>query len=417
MYRVLLLFVVGFLATFGYVTWIRSTAPQAPPPAASPAGPDAIAAATKPDASASPTAAATSVDESSKRIVLKPAAESKPAAVVSNASSSDEAPPIPAPAGMVWIPGGEFTMGSDDPDAKPDEQPPHKVRVGGFFMDVTEVTNAQFRAFTQATGYVTMAEKAPTLEEIMKQVPPGTPPPPKEALVPGSLVFTPTEGPVALDDFTQWWRWQPGADWKHPDGPKSNIEGRDNHPVVHVSYDDVLVYCKWAGKRLPTEAEWEYAARGGLQGKPYVWGDDPINDAIVRANIFQGGFPYRNTNTDGFTATAPVKTFKPNGYGLYDMSGNVWEICSDWYRPDTYQQQAKASVVDNPAGPSTSYDPREPYAPKRVVRGGSFLCNACYCKGYRVSARMSTSVDSGLNHTGFRCVMSPEQARAAQAAK
>ncbi len=311
------------------------------------------------------------------------------------------------PPGMRWIPGGEFTMGSEEPGARANERPAHRVRLDGFWIDETEVTNAQFRAFVAATGYRTTAENPPDVRAILKQVPPGTPPPAKEELVPGSVVFTPTRGPVPLDDHSRWWRWQPGADWRHPEGPGSRIEGKDDHPVVQVSWDDAAAYAAWAGKRLPSEAEWEYAARGGLEGKPYVWGDEPFSESRPQANIWQGDFPHRNAARDGFAGTAPVKSFPPNGYGLYDMAGNVWEWCGDWYRPDTYQRRAGREVV-NPAGPADSFDPREPQTPKRVIRGGSFLCSDCYCSGYRPSARMSSSPDTGLSHTGFRCVMTSE---------
>jgi formylglycine-generating enzyme required for sulfatase activity len=309
---------------------------------------------------------------------------------------------------MVWIPGGEFTMGTDSELGWPDERPAHRVRVDGFFMDETDVTNAQFREFVEATGYVTTAEKPPDEEEIMRQVPPGTPRPPKEKLVPGSLVFTPTSGPVGLQDFSQWWRWTPGADWKHPEGPDSDIDGKDDHPVVHVSWDDAVAYAKWAGKRLPTEAEWEFAARGGLDNKPYVWGDDPPADTNIRANIWQGHFPYENTAKDGYLRTSPVKAFPPNGYGLYDMSGNVWQWCSDWYDRELYRKRAGKGVTANPKGPDRSLDPQRPFMPQRVQRGGSFLCHDSYCSRYRPSARHGCSYDSGMSHVGFRCVKSPE---------
>jgi sulfatase modifying factor 1 len=316
-------------------------------------------------------------------------------------------PPSPPPPGMRWIPGGEFFMGSDATDAWPHEGPPHRVRVHGFWMDETEVTNAQFRAFVEATGYVTTAEKKPNWEEIKKQVPPGTPKPPDDQLVAASMVFSPPAGPVPLDDFTAWWAWVPGADWRHPEGPGSSLEGKDDHPVVQVSWDDAVAYAQWAGKRLPTEADWEFAARGGLPAKHYVWGDEPVSESRPQANIWQGEFPHRNTKADGFAGAAPVKSFPPNGYGLYDMAGNVWEWCSDWYRPDTYELQLAASqggVIDNPQGPEKSFDPSEPFAPKRVQRGGSFLCHATYCSSYRPSARRSTTPDSSMCHLGFRCV-------------
>ena len=318
-------------------------------------------------------------------------------------------PPHPMAAdGMVWIPGGEFTMGSEGDEARPVERPAHRVRVDGFWMDATEVTNAQFRAFVEATGHVTTAERAPTREEIMEQVPPGTPPPSEDMLVAASLVFTPPEAPVPLHRYDLWWRWVPGADWRHPEGPGSDLEGRDDHPVVHVSYDDAAAYARWAGKRLPTEAEWEFAARGGLEGKRFTWGDDAVSDDAPRANIWQGTFPHANAERDGFPRTAPVRSFPENGYGLHDMAGNVWEWCSDFSRPDTYRTRRDDLTV-NPRGPKTSLDPRDPHAPKRVLRGGSFLCHDSYCSAYRPSARRGQSLDTGMSHVGFRCVKDPSK--------
>jgi formylglycine-generating enzyme required for sulfatase activity len=314
-----------------------------------------------------------------------------------------------APPGMVWVPGGEFTMGTDSDLGWPDEKPAHRVKVDGFFMDQTEVTNAQFRRFVEATGYVTTAEKPVDTEAILRQLPPGTPPPPRENLAPGSLVFTPTAGPVKLNDFSQWWKWTPGACWKHPEGTGSNIDGKDDHPVVHVSWDDAVAYAKWAGKRLPTEAEWEFAARGGLAGKPYVWGDErPGTGGKWQCNIWQGEFPHRNTALDGFERTAPVGSYPPNGYGLFDMAGNVWEWCADWYDRDLYRKRAGRGVAVNPAGPDRSSNPARPFTPERVQRGGSFLCSDAYCTRYRPSARHGCSPDTGMSHVGFRCVQSRE---------
>ena len=308
--------------------------------------------------------------------------------------------------GMRWIPGGEFAMGSDTPDSRDDEHPIHKVRVDGFWMDETDVTNAQFRKFVEATGYVTTAERKPDWEELKKQLPPGTPKPPEDKLVPASIVFTPTSGPVPLNDYSQWWNWVPGADWKHPHGPGSNIDGKDDYPVIQVSWDDATAYAKWAGKQLPTEAQWEFAARGGLDGKKYWWGnEDPTDDGPFHCNIWQGHFPDNDTAKDGYTEPSPVHAFKPNGYGLYDMAGNVWQWCADWYRGDTYAMEAQGGVATNPPGPANSLDPEEPYTPKHVIRGGSFLCNASYCSSYRVAARMKSTPDSSTNHTGFRCVI------------
>lgn len=319
-------------------------------------------------------------------------------------------------AGMVWIPAATFTMGAVEGDtaARSDERPRHQVTVEGFWMDETEVTNAQFKAFVKATRYVTTAERKPVWEEMKKQLPPGTPKPPDEVLVPGSLVFRQPGTPVPLDNPAYWWEWRPGASWRNPEGPGSSIEGRDNHPVVHVSWDDAVAYAKWAGKRLPTEAEWEWAARGGIRDAIYTWGNDPLEQGDPRANTWQGNFPNENTRRDGFDRAAPVRSFKPNGYGLYEMAGNVWEWCQDWYRHDYYQTangqatngQAtnRPEGVSNPPGPTSSFDPDEPTVPKRVQRGGSFLCHDSYCASYRVAARMKSSPDTGLQHSGFRCV-------------
>ena len=326
------------------------------------------------------------------------------------------------PAGMVWIPGGEFTMGSTDSLARPDESPLHRVRVDGFWMDVTEVTNAQFAEFVKATGYKTVAERPVDWEELKKQLPEGTPRPDEKMLLPGSLVFTPPDQPVDLRAYEQWWSWTTGASWRHPQGPGSSIDGKDNHPVVHIAYEDAVAYCNWAGKSLPTEAQWEFAARGGLDHTINVWGNEPVD--AKRANIWQGHFPDKNTAEDGFALAAPVKSFPPNAFGLYDMAGNVWEWCSDLYRPDTYarrmlelDQAGKKGadrVIANPTGPARSYDPRNPDSPEsRVHRGGSFLCNDSYCASYRPSARMAAPPDTGLQHLGLRCVMSPAQAELA----
>lgn len=284
-------------------------------------------------------------------------------------------PKKPYPPGMVWIPAAEFSMGGSGGPTRKDEFPVHKVRLNGFWMDETEVTNAQFKKFVQATGYVTTAEKKPEWAELKKQLPPGTPEPPSSKLVPGSLVFHQTKTPVPLNDYSQWWDWIPGASWKHPLGPESSIAHQDNYPVVQVSWYDAVAYCKWAGKRLPTEAEFELAARGGSPNKIYSWGDEAPSGKNAKINFWQGGFPYENKQLDGYALSAPVKSFAPNGYGLYEIIGNVWEWCSDWYRADYYNSLATAgSIANNPEGPSAGFDPTEPYMPKRVVRGGSFLC-------------------------------------------
>lgn len=307
---------------------------------------------------------------------------------------------------MVPISGGTFLMGGDNAQADKDEYPKHKVTVDGFYMDVHEVTNAQFNAFVIATGYLTTAEKKPDWEDLKKQLPPGTPKPDESQFVAASLVFTPPNHAVDLNDYSQWWSWVAGANWKHPAGPKSDIKGKNNYPVVHISWDDAMAYCKWAGKRLPTEAEWEFAARGGLKDKIYPWGDEGISIGKAKANSWDGHFPDVNSGKDGFKDLAPVKSFPANGYKLYDMAGNVWEWCADWYRDDYYQKITKPEGITNPKGPKDSFDPNEPYTPKKVARGGSFLCNDSYCSGYRVARRMKSSADSGLSNMGFRCVKS-----------
>lgn len=307
--------------------------------------------------------------------------------------------------GMIWIEGGEFTRGSIDGRGRKDELPAHRVKVDGFWMDATEVTNRQFFEFVNATGYITIAEQKPDWEEIKKQLPPGTPKPPDEMLVAASLTFSSPSQRVSLHNHTQWWEWTAGASWKHPHGPGSNIDGKEDYPVVHIAWDDAVAYAKWAGKRLPTEAEWEYAARGGMDAKSFPWGDEPVESNGFRANIWQGEFPVSDTGKDGFQGLAPVKSFEPNAYGLYDMAGNVWEWTADWYHED-YYTSIKTDLTVNPQGPDSSYDPQEPTVPKRIVKGGSFLCNVSYCEGYRVSAKMKSSPDTGLEHTGFRCVSS-----------
>lgn len=278
-----------------------------------------------------------------------------------------------------------------------DSLPVHRVYVDGFWMDQTEVTNAQFESFVNSTGYKTIAERAPTKREY--------PTAPPENLVAGSVVFTPTSHPVLLNDHLQWWSYVKGADWRHPDGPSSSIQGKENYPVVHVAYPDAVAYAKWSGKRLPTEAEWEFAARGGLTGKLYPWGDDFHPAKKAMANTFQGKFPVKDTGEDGFAGPAPVRSFTPNGYGLYDVAGNVWEWTSDWYRPDYYQTLVRSGkVARNPQGPASAYDPSEPAEKKRVHRGGSYLCTDQYCSRYMVGTRGKGEITTGTNHLGFRCV-------------
>ena len=301
---------------------------------------------------------------------------------------------------MVKIPPGSFLMGGDNKQASHDELPKHLVKLDSFWLDKTEVTNAQFQQFVRTTHYLTTAEKKPDWELLKKQLPPGTPKPADSLLVPASLVFIAPDKAVALNNMAQWWSWREGANWLHPRGPKSAIKGLD-HPVVQVSWEDANAYCQWLGKRLPTEAEWEWAARGGLKEQIYPWGNEPIDSGRVKANTWQGQFPAKNTQRDPYFYTSPVAQFAPNGYGLYDMAGNVWEWVADWYRSDYY-----ATVKDgvhNPKGPELSFDPEEPYSPKKVLRGGSFLCSENFCSGYRVSARMKSPVDTSMEHVGFRC--------------
>lgn len=305
--------------------------------------------------------------------------------------------------GMVLIPGGAFNMGADDDQAWRDEYPKHKVVIDSFWMDMHEVTNAQFAAFVEDTGYLTIAEKTVDWEELKKELPPGTPKPDDSQLAPASLVFVATDRPVSLRNVSQWWQWKQGANWRQPEGEGSTIVGKENHPVVHVSWHDAVAYCKWAGKRLPTEAEWEFASRGGLIDNVYAWGNDNLNEGLPKANTWEGNFPYQNKLRDGYYLSAPVMSFEANGYGLYDMSGNVWEWCADWYDENYYETLAGQTTV-NPKGPETSYDSNEPYAQKRVSRGGSFLCHKSYCSGYRNSMRMKTTPDTGSIHTGFRAV-------------
>ncbi|TDQ11279.1 formylglycine-generating enzyme family protein [Pedobacter metabolipauper] len=292
---------------------------------------------------------------------------------------------------MKHIKGGTFQMGSAD---FTDAQPIHKVTVNDFWIDEHEVTNAQFSRFVKSTGYQTVAERPLNPADY-----PGVP---ADKLKPGSAVFTPPKKSVNLDNYLQWWQYVNGADWKHPSGPQSSIQGKEQEPVVHVSYEDAEAYAKWAGKRLPTEAEWEYAARAKQAGRKYYWGDALKPGGRWQANIYQGKFPVTNTGEDGFIGAAPVKSFPANAYGLYDMDGNVWEWCSDFYRPDYYA----VSPANNPKGPAESYDPEEPGMVKRVQRGASFLCNPDYCERYISGSRGKGEVSSASNNLGFRCASS-----------
>ena len=317
-----------------------------------------------------------------------------------------------APLGMVFIPGGEFLMGSDSKKAQANEKPTHKVKVSGFWMDNTHVTNDQFSQFIKETNYKTTAEQIPDWETIRVQLPPGTPKPPTSVFVAGAMVFVGTKAKVNLNDYSQWWAYVPGANWRHPTGPQSNIDGKSNHPVVQISYEDALAYAKWAGKRLPTEAEWEFAARGGLNQATYAWGDQLEQEGKLPANIWdvkKQPFPVISAKAGGAMGTSAVGTFPQNGYGLYDMTGNAWQWVADWYRSDYFAMQSKEfgnSLANNPQGPTNSYDPDDSgvprNAPKRVIRGGSFLCNEDYCQSYRPSARRGADPFSPMSHLGFR---------------
>lgn len=292
---------------------------------------------------------------------------------------------------MTWIPSGTYTMGTESAHF-PDAHPRHRVTVRGVWMDVTEVTNTAFERFVNATGHVTVAERAPDARGF-----PGAAP---EALVPGSLVFARPASTVPSSASPTGWRWVAGANWRHPEGPGSSIAGRADHPVVHVAWTDAVAYARWAGKRLPTEAEWEHAARGGLEGKRFPWGNELAPRGQAMANVWQGEFPTHDDARDGYAGTAPVGTFAPNGYGLRDMAGNVWEWCQDWYRPDAYEGGAR----DDPRGPTSGFDPQERDVAKRVMRGGSYLCSDRFCMRYEVAGRGKGAPDTGLSNVGFRCV-------------
>lgn len=311
------------------------------------------------------------------------------------------------PEGMVRIPGGKFYQGAvaHDQMAMAHEKPRHLVKVDGFYMDKHEVTNAQFAKFVKETGYLTVAERKLDWEELKKQLPTGTPKPHDSIFKPGSLVFKKTTSSVPnLYDYSQWWQWSIGANWKHPNGPESSIEGKENYPVVHIALEDALAYCSWAGRRLPTEAEWEFAARGNNEKAIYTWGNT-FDKLSTQANSWEGEFPVKNTLEDGYELRAPVMSYPPNAFGLYDMAGNVWEWTSDWYNAQYYNQLNTEGFVENPQGASAPYNPNNPLAREKVIKGGSFLCSDSYCASYRISARMANSTDSGAEHIGFRTVL------------
>jgi len=311
----------------------------------------------------------------------------------SDISASTKAEPHSSPDRMVWIPGGQFWMGTDHME---DAQPVHEVEVKGFWIDRTDVTNEEFARFVKATGYVTIAERPLDPKQFPNLAP--------EDLAPGSVVFTPPAGPVSLDNPLAWWRFVRGANWRHPNGPKSDLLGKEKYPVVQVAWPDAVAYAKWAGKRLPTEAEWEFAARGGRDRQDYPWGNELNPKGKWMANTFQGHFPDKNTSADGYAGIAPVASFPANDFGLFDMSGNVWQWVSDWYRPDYYAQLRRDAVAVNPQGPSDSFDPQEPGVSKRVQKGGSYLCTDQYCGRYMPGARGKGDPETGTNHLGFRCV-------------
>lgn len=312
------------------------------------------------------------------------------------------------PNGMVWIPGGEFYQGAvaHDTQAMKHEKPQHKVLLDGFFMDLHPVTNAEFKEFIDETNYITVAERKVDWKELKKQLPPDTPKPHDSILQPGSLVFIKSKNSVNnFFDYSQWWEWRIGANWKQPNGPGSSIEGKDNYPVVQISYEDAVAYCKWSDTRLPTEAEWEYAARGNNKESIYFWGNH--NGKLKHyANTWEGEFPVKNTKDDGYELRSPVMQFPKNSFGLYGMAGNVWEWTSDWYNTNYYLELHQLGITKNPKGPKKAHNPSTPYATEKVIKGGSFLCSESYCASYRISARMATSTDSSQEHLGFRTVKS-----------
>jgi formylglycine-generating enzyme required for sulfatase activity len=313
---------------------------------------------------------------------------------------------VEAPEGMVWIEGKTFIQGAKDDDrfAMQRESPAHKVNVDGFFIDVTEVTNKQFKKFVEETGYITVAERPITWEDLKKDVPAGTPKPHDSVLQPGSLIFNKNVNAVVnMQNYGQWWTWKIGANWKHPQGPESSIEGQDNYPVVHIAYEDAITYCKWVNRRLPTESEWESAAQGNLDNAIYTWGND-FDQLTKKANTWQGIFPTVNNPEDGFQYISPVKSYESNSIGIYDMAGNVWEITSDYFNSNYYNSLNTHEIIDNPKGANRAYNPDNPYIQEYIIKGGSFLCHESYCASFRISARMGFSPDSGSDHIGFRTV-------------
>ena len=312
------------------------------------------------------------------------------------------------PEGMVWVETKTFLKGAKSSDlfAMPREKPAHLVTVDGFFIDATEVTNKQFEKFVKATNYITVAERKIDWEEMKKELPPNTPKPHDSILQPGSLVFNKNiDAVVNMNTYFQWWTWKIGANWRHPSGPNSTIEGKDNYPVVHIAYEDALAYCKWANRSLPTEAQWESAAQGTNENAIFTWGND-VNKLNSNANTWQGVFPIKNESKDGFEYISPVKSYPPNSIGIFDMTGNVWELTSDLFNVNYYNQLDLSKPIINPRGAKIAFNPNNPYQKEHVIKGGSFLCHASYCASYRISARMGTSFDSGSDHVGFRTIAS-----------
>jgi sulfatase modifying factor 1 len=321
-----------------------------------------------------------------------------------------DASDIKTPKGMIWVEGKTFLQGAKDSDkyAMPREKPAHKVTVDGFYIDITEVTNKQFKKFVTATKYITIAERKIDWKEMKTQLPANTPKPHDSILQPGSLIFNKNVNAVVnMNNYGQWWAWKIGANWKHPEGPDSTIEAKDNFPVVHIALEDAVAYCKWAHRRLPTEAEWESAAQGTNSNAIFTWGNDTtILDS--HANTWQGVFPTKNESKDGFEFISPVKSFPANSIGLHDMAGNVWEITSDFFNVKHYSELDISKPLLNPKGASRSYNLNNLYETEHVMKGGSFLCHASYCASFRISAKMGVAIDSGSDHVGFRTVATPE---------
>ena len=316
---------------------------------------------------------------------------------------------VKTPEGMIWVEGKTFLQGAKSSDvyAMPREKPAHEVTVDGFFIDATEVTNKQFKAFVDATGYLTIAERKISWDELRKQLPEGTPKPHDSILQPGSLIFNKNvKAVVDMNNYQQWWTWKIGANWQHPEGPNSSIEGKNNHPVVHIAYEDAIAYCKWANRRLPTEAEWESAAQGNNNSTIFTWGNN-LESLNQNTNTWQGNFPVKNESIDGFELVAEVGSYPPNSIGLYDMLGNVWEITSDFFNVNYYRKLDLSKKIINPSGAKKWFNPSNPYQEERVMKGGSFLCHVSYCASFRISAKMGVSIDSGSDHVGFRTVFSP----------